>query len=127
MDIPWIIVGLAAGMVFVVIGIVLVFVTAKKRQQGILPDYRGLFIMGVIWAPMGLILWTLLDNPGMIGLSVMGVIFLALGIANRDKWQEQQAWSDLHPQEKRLRLILLGVGVVGLVLLAATFFLMQVL
>jgi hypothetical protein len=127
MNIPWIIVGLAIGMVFVVIGIVLVFVLAKKRQQGIEPDYRTLYIMGIIWAPIGLVLWITLDNPGMIGLSVMGMVFLALGIANRDKWQERGAWDEMHPQERRLRLILLAVGVAGLVLLAATFFIIRVM
>ena len=127
MNIPWIIVGLAIGMVFVAIGIVLVFVTAKKRQQGIEPDYRGLFIMGVIWAPIGLVLWITLDNPGMIGLSVMGVAFLALGLVNRDKWQERETWSEMQPDEKRLRLILIAVGVLGLVLLAAVFFAIRVI
>ena len=127
MNIPWIIVGLAIGMVFVAIGIVLVFVTAKKRHQGIEPDYRTLYIMGIIWAPIGLVLWITLDNPGMIGLSVMGMVFLALGIANRDKWQERGAWDEMHPQERRLRLILLAVGVAGLVLLAATFFIIRVM
>jgi hypothetical protein len=126
MDIPWIFVGLAVGALAVTAGIALMFVTVKRRR-GIEPDYRSLYMMGLIWAPIGLVLWLTLDNPGMIGLSVMGMIFLVIGLANREKWQAGQSWADMQPEGKRLRLILVGVGLIGLVLLVAMFLVIRTL
>jgi hypothetical protein len=54
-----------------------------KKRVGIgdrEPDYRVFFIIGLAFFPIGIAT----RNPGLWG---MGLIFLILGVANRDKWE----------------------------------------
>lgn len=83
----------------------------RNRGQKMETDYRAFFILGVSFLPIGIAT----DNPGLWG---MGVIFMVLGLVNRDKWKEEPKWSDLSPEKRRIRfLIILGLTV----LLAAGF------
>ena len=55
----------------------------KKRPS----TYYTFFIMGVIWAVFGLVVFFMNKTPLMgNGLFTLGVIFTILGIANKDKW-----------------------------------------
>ena len=83
----------------------------KKTQKGQIkeqdPDYRVFFIMGVSWIPLGIAT----DNPAFMGA---GVIFMLLGLANKDKWQEKSKWQDMPKAQKQIKLalgVLLGVMV----------------
>lgn len=79
-----------------------IFVAIAQRKKKTTPDYRGWFIIGLCWIPIGIAT----KNPAFLAL---GVIFTVLGLVNKDKWKEQKKWSDLTPAEKRLKIILLSV------------------
>lgn len=110
---PWIIFAIL-GLI-VVLGIAVVFVARKKKKHE--PDYYAFYVMGIIWTLFGVVSlalntilqldFTFTNTP----LLSMGVIFLALGIANKDKWKKNR---------KKIRgsraLVLVGLGVVALVL-----------
>ena len=99
-------------ILFIVLG-VLLFVRIKYKQP-LEPDYRVFFILGVIWIAFGVIN---VSQGGNVALGVLGVIFLAVGLGNRDKWR-QQKWADLPAEQRRLKiilmLVLLGIMVLGL-------------
>jgi phosphoglycerol transferase MdoB-like AlkP superfamily enzyme len=73
-----------------------------KRKEKTEPDYYTFFIMGLVWFAIGIPL----GNPA---LSIMGAAFLLIGFLNRGKWKKQKKWSELSENEKRLKLVLLGL------------------
>jgi len=46
----------------------------------------------------------------------MGIIFMVMGLVNRKKWKEQAKWSELSPEKKRAKMIVV-IGITILVLL----------
>ncbi len=62
------------------IAVFVVFRTRSKQIQGTRdPEYRTFFIMGIAFVPIGV-------ATGNVGFWIMGLIFLILGITNREKW-----------------------------------------
>ena len=61
------------------IAVFVVFRTRSKQIQGTRdPEYRT-FFMGIAFVPLGV-------ATGNAGFWIMGLIFLILGITNREKW-----------------------------------------
>jgi hypothetical protein len=94
-ELPWIFVVTLA--ILIVVGILLVLVVWKRKKAGKLeePNYRAFFVMGIIWFPAGIVFMFisfLLDIPFVIGmpLFVMGLIYVIVGLANRDKWKKNE-------------------------------------
>jgi hypothetical protein len=82
----------------------------KKRPI----DYYNFFIIGLVWLPLGLVF----NNPA---LWIMGLVFFAVGLVNKDKWKKnRQRWKDLTKAEKRLRIIIMII--LGLLVLVGLFF-----
>ena len=71
-----------------IVGIIFTFFVLKKKKEGVYkePDYRAFFIMGICFLPMGIIFTTTL-NPGFIGFIVLGIAYMTIGLANKDKWK----------------------------------------
>ena len=66
----------------------------SKTQE---PDYRAFFIMGITLFPLGVIYESVFVISGtkvflVPGLAFMGMglSYLAVGLANRDKWRENR-------------------------------------
>ena len=94
-SIPWVLVGIAVGIVVLAIGMVVAF---RRRKEARTVDYRNFFVMGVIWVLCALIMvllpWLLHEEEP--SFMPMGFVFLAMGIPytiiglrNRDKWGKQ--------------------------------------
>jgi hypothetical protein len=105
--------AITIGVVLLILLGVLLFVRIKYKQS-LEPDYRVFFILGLIWIALGVIN---VFQDGSVALGALGVIFLAVGLGNRDKWR-QRKWADLPPEQRRMKIILmlviLGVMVLGL-------------
>ena len=71
-----------------IVGIIFTFIVLKRKKEWIYkePDYRVFFIMGICFLPMGIIFTTTL-NPGFIGFIVLGIAYMAISLANKDKWK----------------------------------------
>ena len=84
----WILLTILLGLIAVIVGVFVLFVMQKKKKEGTYkePDYRAFFIMGICLLPMGIIFMTTL-NPGFIGFTCMGLCYMVIGLANRDKWK----------------------------------------
>ena len=78
----------------VVTGILAVLMVQKRKKEGKLqPDYRIFFLLGITWLPFSIILMIvsfILQIPFYIGfpLFAVGIIYLVIGLANRDKWKK---------------------------------------
>jgi multisubunit Na+/H+ antiporter MnhB subunit len=82
----------------IVLGLVILVtvVLLKKRKEGSSeqPDYRMFFIIGAVMLPLGvaeMLLFLLWHRPVAIPLPlvVFGLMFLAIGLANRGRWQKK--------------------------------------
>ena len=78
---------MATAFPFLLIGIlvllVLFMVLFMKRKDKRPPDYYLLFIMGIIWIPLGIAS----GNPG---FSLAGLVLMIIGLANKDKWKKNR-------------------------------------
>lgn len=91
----------------IVIGLVIVLYSQFKKEK-IKPNYRLFFILGITWVPLGVVFYKTTRN---IGFLIMGVIFLIIGLINRDKWGETVI---VNPQKRKL---LIGLILTGLLVL----------
>lgn len=102
----WIILAMII-LLLVVFGAIYLLKKENKHE----PDYRVFFILGVIWLPLGI------ATKNNIPL-VLGIVFMVLGLVNRDKWKEQPKWSEMDPARRKFKtivIIALTVLLVGLI------------
>jgi len=109
--IPWILVGVLA--LVVVLGIVFWRVYRSKKNPE--TNYKTLFYVGIVWLAIGL-------PMGNFALWGMGMVFIAVGLANRGKWKDEKPWGKLSEAERRAKLWLIAAGLVVLVLGTIAFF-----
>jgi LPXTG-motif cell wall-anchored protein len=81
----------------IVVTILLVVVLRKRRREGKAgeTDYRAFFIMGIVFLPTGfamMMVYFFAEIPFEIGLPLfaLGVIYLIIGLTNRDKWKKAE-------------------------------------
>lgn len=83
----WALISAAMAAILVVVGILVAFVAWRRRKEGRLaePDYRAYFVMGIVF----MFVFLLSDIPFVIGMPLiaMGLVYLTIGLANRDKWK----------------------------------------
>ncbi|MFC2008995.1 hypothetical protein ACFLUT_02975 [Chloroflexota bacterium] len=82
--------------IVVILGIVTVFVVLKRRKEGTLEEtnYRVFFVTGAAMTPIGLVFVVVSyfrDYSFFTSLPILtiGIVYLAIGLANRDKWKKQ--------------------------------------
>ena len=75
---------------FILLGVLVAFLVRKLKSEGITeePDYRAFVIMGICFLPVGVIFASAV-SPGFLGITAMGLIYLAIGLANRNKWKKK--------------------------------------
>lgn len=110
---PWILISL----ILLLIGFVIFsYWLYKKKKRPI--DYYNLFLIGIVWIPIGI-------ASKNITLWAMGLVLMIVGLVNKKKWKANRLrWKDLNKNEKRWRLIIMGILLV-LVLITITFLLLQ--
>ena len=96
----------------IIIGLLIVLLLQFKRKK-YKPNYRLFFILGMTWVPLGVVFYITTRN---FGFFVMGLIFLVIGLVNKDKWEEPD------PVTIQQKKILIGVFVIGLLVLGALLF-----
>ncbi len=83
--------------VLVVIGL-LAFFVFKKSGCGV--DYYSMFVIGLVWVPVGLVL----KIPG---LWILGAILLIVGLVNKKAWRKRCMWVNLSTGDKWARIIII--------------------
>ena len=76
----------------VVIGLILTLVVFKKKKEGKMgePNYQVFFIIGIAWIPIGVFFMITISLVMGIAFMSMGAAYLAIGLANRDKWEKKE-------------------------------------
>ena len=87
-DLPMVAIVTAVTVILVLAGAVII---VKRKGDLSTTDYRVFFVLGLFSLPIGIVT----DNPGVWGL---GALFLFVGLANRDKWQD---WKNLSSSERQ--------------------------
>jgi len=106
---PWLMIAIL--ILIIVLGIFAVITARKNKRRP--PDYYAFFWIGLIWTIVGLPLY----REGNFAFLAMGIIFLIVGLANKDKWEKNRVrWGDLTEGEKKLKM---GIIIfLGLLILA---------
>jgi hypothetical protein len=83
------IVALSIVVVLILLGVIVVYLVWRGKSKEIIkiPNYRGLFIFGICILPMGVVFSTAV-NPGFIGFIGLGLVYMIVGLANKDKWKK---------------------------------------
>lgn len=84
-------------LVGIVVTLLMVLVLRKRKRERKAgeTDYRAFFIMGVAFLPTGfamMMVYFFAELPFEVGLPLfaLGLIYLIVGLANRDKWNKNQ-------------------------------------
>ncbi len=100
----WVILGIIMGLLVIALFVMMLRIK-RKEQRG--TDYYIFFIMGITWLGAGTAIFISSRNPGLLA---MGVIFTAMGLANRSKWKEnRRRFSDLTPEEKKIKKMMIAI------------------
>jgi uncharacterized membrane protein len=69
--------------------VVLVFVKWNKRKTGEVKEinYQAFFSVGVVFLGAGIAMSV--ANPGLFGIAALGIVYMIIGLANRDKWKKK--------------------------------------
>jgi hypothetical protein len=88
----WIIITLVLAGITLIIGLIVAFVIKKNgwkdKNKG--PDYRVIYSVGFVFMPAGIALMISTGNPGLLGITALGIIYIAIGLANKDKWKKKR-------------------------------------
>ncbi len=99
--IPYLIISILVVLILVVLAVIYF-----SRKSKLPPDYYSLFMMGLVWMPIGVVF----DN---YALTAMGVIFMIIGLVHKDKWKENRRdWKNMPDERRKLMIVvmvLLGV------------------
>ena len=87
--IEWLLIAVAVGVVMV--GLIVALAVRKKKAGGKAEEtnYYSFFVMGIAFAGMGIPLTISTNNPGMLGITALGIIYMFIGLSHRDKWGER--------------------------------------
>ena len=86
----WTSISIAIIALLVLIGIILILLVWRKRGIVGEPNYKVFFTLGFVWLPVGVV-FMLAVNPAIGGAFMgMGAAYLAIGLANRDKWEKKK-------------------------------------
>lgn len=100
-------VGIAVAIALV--AVVYLILVAKGKITRSEPDYRQLFMMGLIFLPLGI------SSDNQVFL-VFSLVFMGVGLANKKKWKKQPKLSELSPAQRKFRIAL--IVTLGLLVLA---------
>jgi hypothetical protein len=53
------------------------------------PNYQVFFVLGISFLGLGIAL-TATINSGFLGFIVLGIIYITIGLTNRDKWTKSK-------------------------------------
>jgi hypothetical protein len=88
----WILISIGIITILVLIGIVLTLVVWRKKKEGKLgePNYQVFFILGMSWIPVGVVFMIAINPAIGTAFMAMGIVYMAIGLANKDKWEKNK-------------------------------------
>lgn len=85
------VIALSILAVLIMLGIIFWIITLRRGKEGrpVTTNYRALFVMGIVFTGAGIALSISTDNPGFYGMAAVGIVYLIVGLTNRDKWDDE--------------------------------------
>lgn len=101
---------LAGGLalLIIIIAIIYTILVAKGKIIRSEPDYRQLFIFGLVFLPIGI------GSDNQVFL-ILSLSFMAIGLVNKKKWRPTPKWSEMTPAKRNFKIaliIILGLMVI---------------
>jgi hypothetical protein len=89
--IDWILISALIIAVLVVMVLLITIVVVKKKKEGKIgePNYRVFFNVGMIWIPVGVVFMITINIVIGIAFMGLGASYMAIGLANRYKWEKK--------------------------------------
>ncbi len=72
----------------VLVILMIVFWKKRKPKEGKEIDYQSFFVMGISFVGLGIV-FTATINPGFLGITALGVVYMLLGCKNKDKLKKK--------------------------------------
>ncbi|MFH0951428.1 MAG: Gmad2 immunoglobulin-like domain-containing protein [bacterium] len=96
------------AVIVIIIAIIYLILSWRGQQREI--DYRTLFIMGICWLPVGIVM----DSIILWGL---GIVLVIVGLGNKKRWAQSTKWQDLPSGQRNFKkivmIILLAMIIAG--------------
>ena len=86
----WIFFSIGMLALLVLIGIILLLIVWRKRGIVGEPNYQVFFMLGIVWIPVGVVFMAAVNPTIGFAFMAMGIAYLAIGLANRDKWEKKK-------------------------------------
>jgi len=88
----WILISALIIAALIVIGLILTLVVIKKKKEGKMgePNYQVFFTIGMAWIPIGSVFIITINLLMGISFMGLGIAYMAIGLANRDKWEKKK-------------------------------------
>ena len=93
------------GILLVSFLLITILINRKRRmdpERRTGTNYKVFFIIGITWIPLGI-------STGNYVFAIVGIAMMILGISNKKKWRKEPKWSELSPEDKRTKLIIISV------------------
>lgn len=74
--------------IIIVIAVAMVMYYRKNPDKKRETDYYTFFVIGLTWLPLGIVFMTIGDYGSFF--FIMGLVFITLGLTNKDKWPEDK-------------------------------------
>lgn len=87
----WILISAIIMAILIVVVLLLTIVLFKKKKEGKIkePNYQVFFIIGIAWVPIGIVFMVTINFVIGIAFMGLGASYIAIGLANRDKWEKK--------------------------------------
>jgi len=102
-------------IILLLLAVIVLFFIFLKNGRKAAPNHKAIFSIGLLWTIVGITLHNYL-------ISILGLIFLIYGLANREKWTNAKAWGDFTKKEKYIKAFAIAVLVLTLFVFASTLF-----
>ncbi|KYK21204.1 hypothetical protein AYK24_09470 [Thermoplasmatales archaeon SG8-52-4] len=88
----WILITLFIVAALVIIGLLLIVLVYKKKKGGKIGEtnYQVFFSIGLVWLPSGVVFMLTINQALGFVFMVLGVSYITIGLANRDKWKKKE-------------------------------------
>jgi len=85
-------ISFAIIIILIFIGIVTAWIVWKRKKEGTLGElnFQAFFTMGITFLALGIVLSSAINNPGFFGFIALGLIYMTIGLANKDKWGKKK-------------------------------------
>ena len=86
----WIIFPMVIVALLVLVGIIFTIIFWKKKKDGKMeePNFQVFFILGICFLPMDIV-FMIVISPVFIFYMALGLCYIAIGLANKNKWKKE--------------------------------------